>query len=105
MEGEPCPIARSLHDAACVGYDGDHPHLLVTGGVDKDETILSDLWLLDIQSGRWMEVRVYMYSITTHVHVLCAGQRATPPAKVLVQCYGHQSWSRTDRGHPIWWEY
>ena len=38
-------------------YGGDHPQLLVTEG-DDGTTFLSDVWLLDLQSGRWREVRV-----------------------------------------------
>ena len=56
QEGQPCPVGRSRHAAACLGYGGDHPQLLVTGGVDKDLNVLSDVWVLNLQSGRWREV-------------------------------------------------
>ena len=56
-EGEPCPVARNGHAAVCLDYGGDHPQLLVTGG--KGNKVLSDIWMLDVQSGRWREVRVY----------------------------------------------
>ena len=60
QEGEPCPVGRSGHAAVCLhGYGGYHPHLLVTGGLDKDKTVLSDAWILDLESGRWKEVRVH----------------------------------------------
>ena len=55
-QGEPCPEARDDHAAVCLGYGGDHPQLLVTGGYGGG--VLSDVWLLDVQSGRWREVRV-----------------------------------------------
>ena len=57
-QGESCPKGRSLHGAVCLGYGGDHPQLLVTGGQGNDLDILSAVWLLDVQSGRWREVRV-----------------------------------------------
>ena len=57
-EGDPCPVGRDSHSAVCLGYGGDHPQILVTGGLDKDKTVLSDAWTLDVQSGRWKEVRV-----------------------------------------------
>ena len=55
-QGESCPEGRSSHAAVCLGYGGDHPQLLVTGGMGN--SLLSDVWLLDVQSGRWREVRV-----------------------------------------------
>ena len=58
-EGEPCPVKRSGHAAVCLGYGGDHPQLLVTGGSGGGNKVLSDVWILDIQSRRWKEVRLY----------------------------------------------
>ena len=58
-EGEPCPVARHGHAAVCLDYGGDHPQLLVIGGKGADSKVLSDVWVLDVQSGRWREVRVY----------------------------------------------
>ena len=55
-QGESCPKERLSHAAVCLGYGGDHPQLLVTGGFDG--RVMSDVWLLDVQSGRWREVRV-----------------------------------------------
>ena len=56
IQGESCPVGRWGHAAVCLGYGGDHPQLLVTGGYGG--TLLSDVWLLDLESGRWREVRV-----------------------------------------------
>ena len=56
IQGESYPVGRSGHAAVCLGYGGDHPQLLITGGYDG--TRLSDVWLLDLQSGRWREVSV-----------------------------------------------
>ena len=59
QEGEPWPVRRSYHAAVCLGY-GDHPQLLVTGGygilVIGGGGPLSDMWLLDVDTGRWREV-------------------------------------------------
>ena len=55
-QGESCPEGRSFHAAVCLGHGGDHPQLLITGG--NHGSVLSDVWLLDVQSGRWKEVRV-----------------------------------------------
>ena len=55
-EGEPWPVGRARHAAVCLGYGGDHPQLLVTGGKDAVRKVLSDAWLLDVKSGKWREV-------------------------------------------------
>ena len=58
-EGQPCPVARNGHAAVCLDYGGDHPQLLVTGGKGAGNKVLNDAWMLDVQSGKWREVRVY----------------------------------------------
>ena len=55
---EPHPMGRAAHAAVCVGYGGDHPQLLVIGGMAADDYhVLEDAWMLDVQSGKWREVR------------------------------------------------
>ena len=57
MNGEePWPVGRNRHAATCLGFGGDHPHLLVTGGWNDSLNTLSDAWTLDIESRRWKEV-------------------------------------------------
>ena len=58
QEEETCPVGRLSHAAVCLGYGGDHPQLLITGGLDVDNKVLSDSWILDLQSGRWSKVSV-----------------------------------------------
>ena len=58
QEGESCPVGRSRHAAVCLGYGGDHSRLLITGGLSVGNKVLSDSWILDLQSGRWREVSV-----------------------------------------------
>ncbi len=55
---DPCPVERNSHSAVCIGYGGDHPQLLVTGGLDNGDNVLSDGWMLDVESRRWREVRI-----------------------------------------------
>ena len=55
QEGEPWPVGREYHAAVCVGY-GDRPQVLVTGGMGTSYNLLSDMWLLDVDTGRWREV-------------------------------------------------
>ena len=50
-------MGRSVHAAVCLWNGGDHPKLLVTVGKDKNNKVLSDAWILDLQAGRWREVR------------------------------------------------
>ena len=56
QEGEPWPVGRSLHAACCLGFGSQHPHLLVTGGVDNDNKTLGDAWLFDVNNRKWKEV-------------------------------------------------
>ena len=50
-------MGRSFHAACCLNYGDDEPVLLMTGGTDKNHNTLGDAWLLDVNSGRWREVR------------------------------------------------
>ena len=54
--GDPWPVERSSHAACCLNYDEDHPKLLISGGLDKDDNVLGDMWILDVDSGKWTEV-------------------------------------------------
>ena len=56
-EGEPWPAGRSAHAACCLGYAGDHIHLLVTGGIGRDGKTLNNNWLFNLLSKKWKEVR------------------------------------------------
>ena len=50
-------MGRSSHAACCLNYGDDQPVLLMTCGVDDNDNTLTDAWLLDVNSGRWREVR------------------------------------------------
>ncbi len=54
-------MGRSDHASVVIGYGGDHPQILVHGGVDNDKKVLNDTWMLDLLSWRWREVRVHDY--------------------------------------------
>ena len=56
--GEPCPVGRKGHAAVCLGYGEPRPQVLVTGGLGPGKKVLSDAWILDVQSGHWREVSV-----------------------------------------------
>ena len=49
-------MGRSGHAAVCLDYE-NHPQLLVTGGWRGGNKVLGDAWILNVQSGRWREVR------------------------------------------------
>ena len=53
----PWPVRRSVHAACCINYGEEHSQLLVSGGRDNDNNTLSDMWLLDVNSRTWKEVR------------------------------------------------
>ena len=50
-------MGRTRHTTVCLGYGGDQPQLLVTGGLADDGNILNDVWLMDVMSMIWREVR------------------------------------------------
>ena len=55
-EEEPWPVGRCRHAACCLGYAGDHIHLLVTGGMDGNGKALNDAWLFNLSLKKWKEV-------------------------------------------------
>ncbi len=61
VEGEPWPVGRAVHAACCIHYGEDHPQLLVHGGRDDNDSILRDMWILDIDTGKWTEVCVSQF--------------------------------------------
>ena len=50
-------MERSAHAACCLGYGGDHIHLLITGGLGRDNKALNDVWLFSLSLKKWREVR------------------------------------------------
>ena len=50
------PVERSAHAACCLNYGEEHPQLLVTGGLGKNNNGLQDAWILDVKSREWREV-------------------------------------------------
>ena len=64
-EGETWPMERCYHAACCIGYNGDHIHLLVSGGIGGDYKPLNDVWLFELSLKKWREVRLTKSSTTT----------------------------------------
>ena len=62
VQGDPWPVGRASHAACCLNYSEDHPKLMVYGGLDADLKVLGDLWLLDIDTGKWTEVMM-LYTV------------------------------------------
>ena len=65
--GDQWPEARGRHAACCLNYGEDHPMVLMSGGVGKDKKnerkkVLGDMWILDVDSGKWTEVKMLIYS-------------------------------------------
>ncbi len=88
VQGELCPVERTDHAACCLNYGEDHPQLLVYGGMRKegmsnDPKILGDMWILDVNTGKWTEVSLSMWhkcknsqfaigrTSHAHAHSLC----------------------------------
>ena len=47
---------RVCHAAACIEHGGDTPQLVIIGGLGAGYKILNDVWIMDVQSGRWKKV-------------------------------------------------
>ena len=62
LPGVPQPVERRWHRACCLNYDEDHPKLLMYGGVDNSLNVLGDMWIRDVNSDKWTEVRMLVYS-------------------------------------------
>ena len=62
LPGVPQPVERWCHGACCVNYGEDHPKLLISGGLGEGSNVLGDMWILDVNSGKWTEVRMLVYS-------------------------------------------
>ena len=62
LPGVPQPVERDYHGACCLNYGEDNPKLLISGGADEGYNVLGDMWILDVNSGKWTEVRMLVYS-------------------------------------------
>ena len=61
-QGDQWPEARSNHSACVLNYGEDCPTLLVFGGEGKGSKVLGHMWILDVDSGKWTEVRMLVYN-------------------------------------------
>ena len=57
-QGDQWPEARCSHSACVLNYGEDHPTLLVSGGLGEGDKVLRDMWILDVDSGKWTDVRM-----------------------------------------------
>ena len=68
--GGDTPTTRTLHAAACIEHGGDRPQLVITGGQDTSNKVLNDVWIMDVQSGRWKKV-IHAPAINEKVNSIC----------------------------------
>ena len=55
--GEVWPVVTVGHHAACcLGFNTDHPQLMVSGGRSSQDEPLGGVWLFDIITNKWKEV-------------------------------------------------
>ena len=71
-------MGRSLHAACCLNYGEDHPQLLVFGGMNNADKVLRDMWVFDVDTGQWTEVRVVLVTTCTDVYILYIAHRPMP---------------------------
>ena len=58
VQGDQWPEARSDHSTCVLNYGEGPPIVLVSGGMGKGLKVLGDMWILDVDSGKWTEVRM-----------------------------------------------
>ena len=58
VPGDPWPVERGGHGACCLNYGEGSPKLLVSGGLRGVKEVLKDMWILDVNSGKWTKVWV-----------------------------------------------
>ena len=68
--GGDSPTSRTLHAAACIEHGGYRPQLVITGGRDAGNKVINDVWIMDVQSGRWKKV-IHASAINEKVNSLC----------------------------------
>ena len=83
----------------------------MTGGLDRQNEPLGDVWILDIERGNWRKVRLNftLYVVYIHIFILCmlyivlicAGECYSEGSQGSLS-HSCQSWSRTDRGSGVW---
>ena len=57
------PEERAAHAACCLNYGQQHSQLLITGGRSKEDHLLGDAWVLDVDNGRWRKVRLNVHAL------------------------------------------
>ena len=57
-QGDQWPVGRFGHAACSLNCGEDHPTLilLVYGGQGESNKVLRDMWIFDVDSGKWREV-------------------------------------------------
>ena len=58
---------RNSHAAVCIEHG---PQLVISGGLDAGDKVLNDVWIMDVQSGRWKKV-IHALAINEKVNSLC----------------------------------
>ena len=68
--GGDTPTTRTLHAAASIEHGGDRPQLVIIGGLGAGDKVPNDVWIMDVQSGRWKKV-IHALAINEKVNSLC----------------------------------
>ena len=51
----------------------------MTGGLDRQNKPLGDVWILDIERGNWRKVRLNFTLCVVYIHIIKRKERLTPP--------------------------
>ena len=63
-QGDQWPKEREGHAACCLNYGEHNPVILVSGGLGKGSEVVGDMWILDVDSSTWTEVRMLVHSVS-----------------------------------------
>ena len=82
------PAPRRYHSTLCIEdpHTGDHPLLMVVGGLGVGYSVLSDVWLLDVINGVWAEVCVHFLTSTFTSTCTCIFQMYMYVYTYTVKC-------------------
>ena len=87
VQGDPWPVGRAFHAACCLNYGDNYPKLIVYGGLGAGIKVLGDMWLLDVESGKWTEVRMLIYNYSQSNNVSYKGTSSTIRTRTYLVFY------------------
>ena len=64
-------VTLGHHAACCLGFNSEHPQLLVSGGRTCYDKGLKDVWAFNLSQKKWKHVRFHVDSCLMMFHIYC----------------------------------